>query len=366
MNKMKHILLIYSLLTAFYVSAQIGIGTNSPSASAALDVYGTTKGFLSPRVTLSTDLSSPSPVVSPTAGLIVFNIGANQAQGFYYWTGSSWKMIKSPAAEDLVGAVSSTDNAIVRFDGTTGKIIQNSVILTSDAGNITGANRVTTNSFRLTTSPNVGLQLVSDVSGNGTWQGAPPIDVKYENAMVVANANVLNFNNGINVQNMGGNKAQITFYKNNVTRNLMQLSASDTIDINVPSPGVSIPWKIEDYKDAATFIHSNTTNPSRIYVLTSGIYEINFMFSAQNKTVKRQTLKAQLRKNGTYIFPNVTSYSFTYQYMDNKISHISSSFLIQLAANDYIELICNRQTNDGEMRLAAGENVFFIRLMREL
>ena len=37
---------------------------------------------------------------------------------------------------DVVGAASSTDNAIARFDGTTGKIVQNSSVTITDAGNI--------------------------------------------------------------------------------------------------------------------------------------------------------------------------------------------------------------------------------------
>lgn len=37
---------------------------------------------------------------------------------------------------DVVGPSSATDNAIVRFDATTGKLIQNSAITITDAGNL--------------------------------------------------------------------------------------------------------------------------------------------------------------------------------------------------------------------------------------
>jgi hypothetical protein len=37
-------------------------------------------------------------------------------------------------AGDVVGAASSTDNAVVRFDGTTGKLVQNSVVTVADDG----------------------------------------------------------------------------------------------------------------------------------------------------------------------------------------------------------------------------------------
>ena len=43
---------------------------------------------------------------------------------------------------DVVGPSSSTDNAIVRFDGTTGKLIQNSAVTIDDAGNIVSPDSV--------------------------------------------------------------------------------------------------------------------------------------------------------------------------------------------------------------------------------
>ncbi len=75
--------------------AQIGIQTNNPDASSALDIVSTNKGLLVPRVTLTADLSSASPVTSPATGLIVFNSGANQPQGFYYWGGAAWIKLES-------------------------------------------------------------------------------------------------------------------------------------------------------------------------------------------------------------------------------------------------------------------------------
>lgn len=44
---------------------------------------------------------------------------------------------------DVVGPASSTDNAIARFDGTTGKLIQNSAVTIDDAGNESGVNAIT-------------------------------------------------------------------------------------------------------------------------------------------------------------------------------------------------------------------------------
>jgi hypothetical protein len=46
-------------------------------------------------------------------------------------------VVSSTASGDVVGPSSSTDNAIARFDGTTGKLIQNSAITISDTGTMT-------------------------------------------------------------------------------------------------------------------------------------------------------------------------------------------------------------------------------------
>lgn len=53
----------------------------------------------------------------------------------------------SGSSGDVVGPASSTDNAIVRFDGTTGKLVQNSGVTVDDSNNISSAGSVTGASF---------------------------------------------------------------------------------------------------------------------------------------------------------------------------------------------------------------------------
>lgn len=61
-----------ALLLWFFVvttSAQTAIGGSTPDPSAMLDVQGTSKGVLFPRMTTS----NHSSIVSPATGLIIFN-----------------------------------------------------------------------------------------------------------------------------------------------------------------------------------------------------------------------------------------------------------------------------------------------------
>ncbi len=345
---------------------QVGIMTTEPHPSAALDITSTNKGLLAPRVILTTDLTNPSPINLPSNGLLVFNIGPNQPQGFYFWSGTKWELLVTPTEEGISGAPASTDNAIVRFDGNSGDLLQNSVVVLDDNGNITGVNHLTVNGFALTTSPVQDRVLASDASGNALWQQTVTFNVEENDTLIAANLNELNFEGGINVKNSGIDKATVTFFKNVVSRHVIQLGSSSTTNLNDLVNPVAVPWNIEQNHDYASYIHSNTVNPSRITVKAKGIYELNFMFSAINKSVTRKTLRIRVRKNGNYYFPNIACYSFSYQSADLQISHVSPSFLIQLESNDYIEMMSNGQTNNGPLNMMPNENVFFMRLIRLL
>jgi hypothetical protein len=85
-------------------------GTSTPTAGAVPYGTGTAYGF----------------TAAGTAGQVLTSNGA----GVPTWT--------TNAGGDVTGPASSTDNAIARFDGTTGKLIQNSVTTIDDTGNASG------------------------------------------------------------------------------------------------------------------------------------------------------------------------------------------------------------------------------------
>jgi len=75
------------------MNAQTGIGTTTPDASAKLDVSSTNKGFLPPRVSL-TSVTDNTTIPSPATGLLVYCKGdAGLAAGYYYWNGNAWATI---------------------------------------------------------------------------------------------------------------------------------------------------------------------------------------------------------------------------------------------------------------------------------
>jgi hypothetical protein len=57
---------------------------------------------------------------------------------------------------DVVGPASATDNAIARYDTTTGKLIQNSLVIIGDTGSVTGVNALTAESLTVNNNATLG------------------------------------------------------------------------------------------------------------------------------------------------------------------------------------------------------------------
>jgi hypothetical protein len=77
--------------------------------------------------------------------------------GISYDSGTGVITNSSPSlGGDVVGPASATDNALVRYDSTTGKLIQNSVVLVGDTGSITGVNALTAESLVINNNATLG------------------------------------------------------------------------------------------------------------------------------------------------------------------------------------------------------------------
>ena len=85
------ILLTASPLVAQQVVVTDDASYTTPAASSVLDVKSTSKGFLPPRVALSSR-TDQSTIASPANGLLVFNttVGNGLTKGLYFWRDSVW------------------------------------------------------------------------------------------------------------------------------------------------------------------------------------------------------------------------------------------------------------------------------------
>ena len=100
---MKKLLLVFfsCICIPFLYGQNVGIGTRTPEASALLEVASSSKGFLPPRVAL-TSLKDFVTVLNPATGLIVYNTATagtppfEVLPGLYYFTGTSWYRLNNP------------------------------------------------------------------------------------------------------------------------------------------------------------------------------------------------------------------------------------------------------------------------------
>ncbi|HPH90868.1 MAG TPA: tail fiber domain-containing protein [Ferruginibacter sp.] len=112
---MKKVLLFLSALFCLSANAQnIGIGTNSPSASAMLDITASNKGILVPRLTNAQMVA----IASPANGLLVYN---TDSAAFAYHNAAAWIFLKgnTTASSDWSTRGNAGTNAAINFIGTT-------------------------------------------------------------------------------------------------------------------------------------------------------------------------------------------------------------------------------------------------------
>jgi hypothetical protein len=176
-----------------------GLGTastkdaGSPLGVATLDAGGKVPVSELPAAVLGAlnyqgtwDASTNTPTLTSSTGTkgyyyVVSVAGNTNLDGITDWLVGDWavyngtvwqKVDNTDAGGDVVGPASATDNAITRFDQTTGKLIQNSTVTLDDNGNIINAN-----SLGLDTTP----ATVPTTVGTISWDdgdGVPTVAVK--------------------------------------------------------------------------------------------------------------------------------------------------------------------------------------------
>lgn len=110
-----------ALLCVTFTSAQVGVGTTTPDGSAELDVTSTNRGFLMPRVALTSTADTATITGAEATSLLVYNTATagDVTPGFYYWDGTQWVTLGGTAAAawELLGNAGT--NPATNFVGTT-------------------------------------------------------------------------------------------------------------------------------------------------------------------------------------------------------------------------------------------------------
>ena len=155
---MKYKLILFVFLMCLINSqsnAQLGIGTNSPNASAMLDVTATNKGLLLPRMTNA----QKNAISNPAIGLIVFCTDCGSAGLMNIYSGSDWLRLDG----NISNTPSLTTTAVTSITATTA----------TSGGNVTsiGGSNVSARGVCWSTSPNptISNSKTTNESGLGSF-----------------------------------------------------------------------------------------------------------------------------------------------------------------------------------------------------
>jgi hypothetical protein len=151
------------------------VGTNITGTAAALSIGGTAANVTGIVAVVNGGTGTTTPSLVAGSNVSISGSWPNQTVN------------STAGGGDVVGPASATDNALARFDTTTGELIQNSVAILGDSGNLSGLAAVTATSFAGALNGTVGattantgafttLSASSTVSGTGfsTYLASPP------------------------------------------------------------------------------------------------------------------------------------------------------------------------------------------------
>ncbi|UKB86155.1 tail fiber domain-containing protein [Chryseobacterium sp. MEBOG06] len=159
--------------------AQVGINTTTPNASSVLDLVGSNKGLLIPRIAL-TGSSDTSTVPSPANSLMIYNSAAANGvvPGYYYWSTNAgrWAKVLDDLTPIIMTGWSLTGNSGmvngINFIGTSDNVDvifkRNNIVsgVLNTTNTIFGVNSLTANTIGLNNTA-VGVNnLISNTTGS--------------------------------------------------------------------------------------------------------------------------------------------------------------------------------------------------------
>jgi len=248
-------------------------------------------------------LQVSSSALSPTAiGLIYFNSGAGTDAGINWYSGSAWKtavdlnssqtlstktldsscIISSASSLPLIGKTnlttalqneidakvsgpaSSTDNAVARFDLTTGALLQNSLVTINDLGEVEGATKLTVDSIQLdsatvsTVTANADLFL--NANGTGIVRSLKSFEVSSNNGVAIYDS----INNWKTIL-----KSAATMLTN---RTILFPDASGEVTLNTATQTLSAKTLVEPIIDNFQVFNHETTPASAAAPNTVKVY----------------------------------------------------------------------------------------------
>jgi hypothetical protein len=244
--------------------------TGNPAGMLTITAPATSKTYLVVNAT-STNQDVKIVGAGPTTGVII----PPARSGLVFWSGTDFVI------GSVAGPASSTDNAVVRYDGTTGKVVQNSGVTIDDSNNVGGlanlnfsgtGNRITGDFSNATLADRVMFQ-TSTVDGSTSISALPNGTSTATAFTAFANANPTNASlsqvlcNGTESRfaadrNGSGTYLPMTLYTGGSERVRVDISGNVGIGTSSPSGASGTVLEVNGGAGQARFVLKNNTTGS--------------------------------------------------------------------------------------------------------
>ena len=167
------IILCAGIFTA-HAQNNVGINTNTPDASAALDISSTTQGVLVPRMTKA----QRDIIATPATGLLVYQ--TDNTPGFYFFNGTMWTSLSGGGSGDNLGNhtatqalnmsgnnISNVNDITVARNAKLNSLSYSTATIAITSNSLPGSNRILTSDFPITTTPS--FVEITGYPTTGTW-----------------------------------------------------------------------------------------------------------------------------------------------------------------------------------------------------
>lgn len=310
---MKKIYFILFILFGFSITQaqnNVGIGTNTPNASAKLDITATDKGLLIPRVNL-TGTGDVATIASPATGLMVFNqtaagsgTTAVMANTFYYWNSTKWVKLEASLGDDWIKAATATTPATKTDDQyVTGKVGIGDFSATSPTRQLDVISNVANQGVMTVSNPNsagfAGIYFNEDygtyrghvgyVASSSTFGGPGLFQIASGNRPLIFSATngAETYNEVARFNNTNGNMGIGTTSIPNESR--LVLGAMDAsseggqLQLNAPGGSYTTAYFLDNYQNKLRFLSgTNTaTSATRMTLDNNGNFGINIAPTAK-------------------------------------------------------------------------------------